>query len=192
MTRENGIVESSKVVILSKADADYDLEKEDFEITTPIIGAGELGSQISTVTLRKGDEEVEVEVKDIEDAVRKYAGQETLDVIRKNADEKRKSNIQKAFDALERGYNAISRKLDMAKDDAAQRDYENSIQGKVERMAQERVRKSARNENPMLSTAEAMAQIWVEKPELYEQFLKERANRIMFEAVQQREAKHDG
>ena len=192
MSKENGIVESSRVVILAKADADYDLEKEDFEITTPIIGAGELGSQISTVTLRKGDEEVEVEVKDIEDAVRKYAGQETLDVIRKNADEKRKSNIQKAFDALERGYNALSRKLDMAKDDAAQRDYENSIEGKVERMAQDRVRKSARNENPMLSTAEAMAQIWVEKPELYEQFLKERANRIMFDAIQQREAKHDG
>ena len=186
------VEETEKIVLFRKSDFDYDLEKEDFEITTPIIGAGELGSQISTVTLRKGDEEVEVEVKDIEDAVRKYAGQETLDVIRKNADEKRKSNIQKAFDALERGYNALSRKLDMAKDDAAQRDYENSIEGKVERMAQDRVRKSARNENPMLSTAEAMAQIWVEKPELYEQFLKERANRIMFDAIQQREAKHDG
>ena len=161
MTRENGIVESSKVVILSKADVDYDLVDE---------------------------------VHELEDAIIKHVpdGQTTLDAIRKTADEKRKSNIQKAFDALERGYNAISRKLDMAKDDAAQRDYENSIQGKVERMAQERVRKSARNENPMLSTAEAMAQIWVEKPELYEQFLKERANRIMFEAVQQREAKHDG
>ncbi len=98
-------------------------EKTPFQITTPIL-AGELGSQISTVTIRKHEIE---EAKEIEAAIRKHAGQETLDVIRAKADEKRKSHIQKAFDALHRAYARLHNDVDRAQEDAQRHSYESSV-----------------------------------------------------------------
>ena len=98
-------------------------EKVNFSIETPIL-AGEMGSQVSSVTIRKHEIE---EAKEIEAAIRKHAGQETLDVIRAKADEKRQSRIKKAFDALHQAYARLHNDVDKAREDDVRRTYESKV-----------------------------------------------------------------
>ena len=93
-------------------------EKVEFSIETPVLGIGEMGSEVPSVRLHKADIE---EAKEIEAAIRKHAGQETLNVIRAKAVEKRKSHIQKAFDTLHRAYARLHNDVDKSREDDVRR-----------------------------------------------------------------------
>jgi len=98
-------------------------EKVNFSIETPIL-AGEMGSQVSTVTLTKADKEL---VPELEKAVVEYCGQETLNAIQKRDKERRAGRIQKAVDALHRAYAKLHSDVDKAREDDQRRTYESKV-----------------------------------------------------------------
>jgi hypothetical protein len=145
-------------------------EKTPFSTTTPILGLGELGTEVSSVTLTKADKE---EVREIEKALKQHVP-DTLAVIKKRESERRAGRIQKAVEGLQSAFGKLHAKLEKAQEDAAQGEYDASSEAIVDSMAREIVSKSMSYGAERQSFEQAKADVWLRHPELVKRFEEER------------------
>ena len=114
---EDGIVETSKATVVKRTPVD-------FELTVPFIGAGELGTDVSSVSgvhrskyvTKSGDviKEWDDEVGDQE--IYPYKGSPTEEVRKQKKEETRKSLITKVIDWLTRDNAELQAKVDAARE----------------------------------------------------------------------------
>jgi hypothetical protein len=175
MTHE-GIVESSPATVIKRTPVD-------FNIDVPIVGTGdELGTQVSRVSgvhrskyvthdgdvIKEYDDEL-----DYQDLT-PLKGSATEQVLKQKEAKEQKSLLQKIAGWLHRDHIALQEKVDKAQENDARRDYQSSVEAKVEKMAWERVRKSS----VPTTVAQATADIWIQNPELVQEFENEREQRL--------------
>jgi hypothetical protein len=132
MTKE-GIVESSKATVLESTPVDFSIE-------VPILGPGELGTSVSTVTLKK-DKPRRVKVvtrqgevvKDWSDEIDPEIVTPLADLpemqaqLKKQEDEEQKSLLTKAIDGLHRAYAKVHQEIEKVQEEEVRRSYESKV-----------------------------------------------------------------
>ena len=186
---DEGIVETSKATIVKRTPVDFNIE-------VPFVGS-DMGDDLGTETSRvsgvrrsKFVTKQGVVVKEYLDELdyqdlTPLKGSATEAVIK----EQEAADNKSAWDAVVEWGQAqighLSNRLHKAQEDTVRADYESSVEARVDKMAWERVKKS----DKITTMAQATADIWLERPDLYEQFIKEREQRRQFVDITRRESK---
>ena len=119
----------------------------------------------------------EIDVNAYEAAIIKYAGQETLDVIQKHEAQRRAEAIEKATAPLYAGLEENRKNIEKHQDEQARFDFERSPEGKITALAKGRASKTGE------TFEEAFSVLCLSHPELYEEVLQGRKERILAQAM---------
>jgi hypothetical protein len=192
MTHE-GIVESSPATVIKRTAVDYEIE-------APIIGAGELGTDISSVSgvhrskyvthdgdvIKEYDDEL-----DYQDLT-PLKGSATETVLKAKKDEGQHSLLLKIVDTLSQKANDLWGMVAKAEERDARREYDQSVEALVDSMAQDIVSKSVEyGAGPELSLSQAKADVWLHHPELVKRYEDERRQKRDVVAYVQKRDRED-
>jgi hypothetical protein len=133
--------------------------------------------RLKTVTLDMKEEISKEEIHELEAALRRFGYSDTLDVIQKEEAQRRADSIEKATAPLYAGLEENRRNIEKHQDEQARFDFERSPEGKISALAKERLSKTGE------TFEEAFSVLCLSHPELYEEVIQKRKERILAQAM---------
>ena len=132
---------------------------------------------LKTVTLDMKEEISKEEIHELEAALRRFGYSDTLDVIQKEEAQRRADSIDKATAPLYAGLEENRKNIEHLQDEQARFDFERSPEGKITALAKGRASKTGE------TFEEAFSVLCLSHPELYEEVLQGRKERILAKAM---------